>query len=136
PATADLVTLAGKDATEGMMVHSVLDPSHEGTKAYMDAYAAKYNAPMNGFSPSFYDVTNMMFEAMQRAGTVTDTEKVREELANLKDFEGALGTLNWTGQESYGSNQQLALPFYVAEIKDGEEVIRARCTTDGCDTVE
>lgn len=132
PATADLVNVAGQAATQGMLVHSVLDPALPGTKAYMDAYAAKYKSPMNGFSPSFYDATNMIFEAMKRAGTVTDSKKVRDEMVKLKDFQGALGTLNWTGQKAYGSNQQLEVPFYVAEIKDGAEVIRAKCTLDGC----
>jgi len=132
PATADIVNVAGKQAANGMLVHSVLDPNLPSTKAYMDAYQQKYKAPMNGFSPSFYDATNMMFEAMKRAGTVEDTKKVRDELAKLENFPGSLGVLNWTGKESYGSNQQLDLPFYVAEIKDGQEVILARCNTKGC----
>lgn len=132
PATADIVNVAGKAATEGMFVHTPLNPGLPSTKAYMDAYQAKYKSPMNGFSPSFYDGTNMMFEAMRRAGTVTDSEKVRDEMAKLKDFKGALGTLNWTGEKAYGINQQLDLPFYVAEVKDGAEVIRASCTVAGC----
>ena len=33
---------------------------------------------------------------------------------------------------AYGVNHQLDAPFYVAEIKDGQEIIRARCTTAGC----
>lgn len=132
PATADIVNVAGKAATDGMFVHTPLNPTLPSTKAYMDAYQAKYKSPMNGFSPSFYDGTNMMFEAMRRAGTVTDTDKVRDEMAKLKDFKGALGTLNWTGEKSYGINQQLDFPFYVAEVKDGAEVIRATCTVAGC----
>ncbi len=132
PATADIVNVAGKAATDGMFVHTPLNPTLPSTKAYMDAYQAKYKSPMNGFSPSFYDGTNMMFEAMRRAGTVTDTDKVRDEMAKLKDFKGALGTLNWTGDKAYGINQQLDFPFYVAEVKDGAEVIRATCTVAGC----
>ena len=132
PATADIVNVAGKAATDGMFVHTPLNPNLPSTKAYMDAYAAKYKSPMNGFSPSFYDGTNMMFEAMRKAGTVTDSEKVRNEMANLKDFNGALGVLSWTGKNAYGINQQLNLPFYVAEVKDGAEVIVATCNVDGC----
>ena len=126
------MNVAGKAATDGMFVHTPLNPTLPSTKAYMDAYQAKYKSPMNGFSPSFYDGTNMMFEAMRRAGTVTDTDKVRDEMAKLKDFKGALGTLNWTGDKAYGINQQLDFPFYVAEVKDGAEVIRATCTVAGC----
>jgi branched-chain amino acid transport system substrate-binding protein len=32
----------------------------------------------------------------------------------------------------YGSDHQLNAPFYVAEVKDGQEVIRAQCTVAGC----
>lgn len=133
PATTELVTVAGKEAAEGMIVHAVIDPSLKSTVAYMDAYAAKYKTAPNGFSPSYYDFTNMLFEAMRRAGTVTDTSKVRGELEKLADFPGVLGKLNWTGKVNYGVDHQLAVPFYVAEIKNGVEVIRARCTVaEGC----
>ena len=133
PATAEIINVAGKDAAEGMFAHAVLDPALPSTRAYTDAYMAKYKAVPNGFSPSFYDFTNMLFEAMRRAGTVTDTAKVRTELEKLKDFPGALGKLNWTGKANYGVDHQLAVPFYIAEIKNGIEVIRARCTvSDGC----
>lgn len=133
PATAEIIAVAGKEASEGMIVHAVLDPSTRSTRTYMDLYIAKYKAAPNGFSPSFHDFTNMLFEAMRRAGTVTDTQKVRLELEKLKDFEGVLGKLNWTGKASYGIDHQLAVPFYVAEIKNGIEVVRARCTVAaGC----
>jgi len=133
PATADMLNVAGKEATEGMIVHAVIDPAMASTKAYLDAYMAKYKSAPNGFSPSFYDFTNMLFEAMRKAGTVSDTAKVKAELEKLKDFPGALGKLNWTGKANYGVDHQLAVPFYAAEIKNGVEVIRARCTvTEGC----
>jgi branched-chain amino acid transport system substrate-binding protein len=75
----------------------------------------------------------MMFEAMRRAGTVTDTNKIRNELEKIADFPGVLGKLSWTGKSNYGVDHQLAVPFYVAEIRNGVEVIRARCTVaEGC----
>lgn len=132
PATADIVNVAGKSPTEGMFVHTPINPSIPSTRVYMDDYAAKYKTAMNGFSPSFYDGTNMLFEAMRRAGTVSDSDKVRDEMAKIQNFQGALGTLNWTGEKSYGINQQLDIPFYVAEVKDGAEVIRATCTLTEC----
>ena len=125
--------MAGKEASEGMMVTAVLDPASASIRGYTDMYMAKYKTAPNGFSPSFYDFTDMMFEAMRRAGTVSDTQKVRLELEKLKDYSGVLGQLNWTGKANYGVDHQLAVPFYVSEIKNGAEVVRARCTVaDGC----
>lgn len=133
PATAEIVGVAGKEVTEGMMVHAVLDPASLATKAYIDSYVSKYKAAPNGFSPAFYDFTNMLFEAMRRAGSVTDTARVSTELAQLNGYDGALGKLSWTGKASYGVDHQLASPFYIAEIKNGVEVVRARCTVaEGC----
>lgn len=133
PATQEIVNVAGQESAEGLFVHTPMDPALPSTKAYADLYASKYKHAMNGFSPAFYDGTNMLFEAMRRAGTVSDTEKVRDELQKISNFEGSLGTLNWTGEAMYGINHQLNAPFYVAEVKGGKEVIRARCTVDGCE---
>jgi len=132
PATQEIVNVAGKQAAEGMLVHTPIDPQLPATKAYADRYAAKYKHPMNGFSPAFYDGTQMLFEAMRRAGSVEDTERVRVEMEKLDGFEGALGKLSWTGRAMYGIDHQLNAPFYVAEVKDGLEVIRARCTVAEC----
>jgi branched-chain amino acid transport system substrate-binding protein len=132
PATREIVNVAGKAATEGMLVHTPIDPAQPSIKAYADLYAAKYKSAMNGFSPAFYDATNLLFEAMRRAGTVTDSVKVRDALEQISNFPGALGPLGWTGKDTYGINHQLNAPFFIAEVKDGAEVIRARCTVTGC----
>ncbi|MBE0594096.1 MAG: ABC transporter substrate-binding protein [Gemmatimonadales bacterium] len=132
PATQDIVNVAGKEAAEGLLVHTPIDPALPSTAAYIQKYDAKYKRAMNGFSPSFYDGTHLMFEAMRRAGTVSDTDKVRQELEKISGHKGALGEVSWTGQERYGAAHQLDAPFYVAEVKDGKEVIRARCNSEGC----
>lgn len=133
PATAELVAVAGKEASDGMIVHAAIDPNLPSTRAYLDLYLARYKVLPNGFSPAFYDFASMMFEAMRRAGTTTDAARVAGELEKMKDFPGVLGKLNWTGKASYGIDRQMAVPFYVAEIKGGVETILARCTVaDGC----
>ena len=132
PATQEIVNVAGANAAKGMFVHTPMNPDLPATKAYMAKYAAKYSHAMNGFSPAFYDGTNILFEAMRKAGTVTDTDAIRKEMEKISGFEGALGKSSWTGQDMYGSNHQLDAPFYVAEVVDGKEVIRAMCTVSGC----
>lgn len=132
PATQEIINVAGKQAAEGMLVHAPIDPKLPSTAAYAERYAARYKRPMNGFSPAFYDGTRMVFEAMRAAGTVSDTAKIRAELEKIKGFKGALGESTWSGQAAYGIRHQLDAPFYVAEVKDGQEVIRARCTEAGC----
>nr|PZN88460.1 MAG: amino acid ABC transporter substrate-binding protein [Pseudomonadota bacterium] len=133
PATQEIVNVAGKDAAEGLIVHTPIDPQLASLKGYIDRYETKYKQPMNGFSPFFYDGVHMLFRAMQKAGTVNDTDKVRAALEEIDEYDGVLGKLRWTGKEVYGINHQVDAPFYVAEVKNGEEVIIARCTVAGCE---
>lgn len=132
PSTAEIVAVAGKQAAEGMLVNTPIDPANTAVKSYSERYYQKYHKRMNGFSPAFYDGTNMLFAAMRRAGTVTDTDKVRVALEQTRDYKGILGTMNWTGKAHYGADHQIDAPFYIAEVKDGQEVVRARCTPAAC----
>ncbi len=75
PATAEIIGVAGKEASEGMMVHAVIDAAQPSTRAYMDAYQAKYKAAPNGFSPSFYDLLlRAIFLALARRGVTGSAE--------------------------------------------------------------
>lgn len=132
PATPEIVAVAGKKATEGMMVTSLLDPDSKAIAQYAQRYSDKYKKNMNGFSPAFYDGTHMLFKAMQNAGTVTDSTKVRDELEKIDGYPGIQGSLSWSGKERYGINHQGSSPFYISEVKDGQEVTVARCDIDQC----
>lgn len=132
PSTAEIVAVAGVGATNGMLVNTPIDMTKPEIAAYADRYFKKYQKKMNGFSPAFYDGTHMLFAAMQKAGTVTDTAKVRVALENIQNYKGIGGTLNWTGKEAYGINHQINSPFYIAEVRDGQEVVKAQCTLTAC----
>jgi branched-chain amino acid transport system substrate-binding protein len=132
PATPEIVNVAGVAAAEGMLVNTPIDPESAAVKAYADRYQKKYDKRMNGFSPAFYDGTHMLFQAIRKAGTVSDTKKVAAALESISSYQGILGNLSWTGKEVYGANHQVSSPFYIAEVKQGQEVIRARCTLQSC----
>lgn len=132
PATPEIVNVAGAAAAEGVFVHSTVDPSVKSVADYQKRFETTYGGTMNGFSPFFYDGVHMLLKAIQDAGTVDDSDKVRQALESLKDYQGVLGTLNWTGLETYKIAHQLDVPFYVARIHNGKEEIIAQCTTKGC----
>lgn len=133
PATAEIIGVAGKRAAEGLYVHSVIDPRSERLARYIDRYQKTYKQPMNGFSPFFYDSTHMLFEAMKKAGTVTDTDKVKTVLERIQDYDGVLGKLSWTGKDKYGIAHQISAPFYIAQVTDGREIIVAHCNFSVCE---
>jgi branched-chain amino acid transport system substrate-binding protein len=131
-ATADIINIAGAQFAEGVYVHQPIDPELAETKAYIERWKTTYKTEMNGFSPFFYVNVKMLFEAMKQAGTVDDTDKVRDAMVALKDFPSALGPVGWTGKELFGINHQLNAPFYIGQIKSGKSEIVARCTSAGC----
>ncbi len=131
--TVDIINIAGAQYAEGVYVHQPIDPDLPETKAYIDRWKTTYKTEMNGFSPFFYVNVKMLFEAMKQAGTVDDTDKVRDAMVALKDFPSALGPVGWTGQELFGINHQLSAPFYIGQIKSGKSEIVARCTASSCE---
>jgi len=132
-ATADLLKIAGKEATENVYVHQPINSNAAAIQDYTKRFEAKYKIPLNGFSPYFYANLQMLFAAIQKAGTVTDTDKVRTVLSGQKDFETVLGKVNWMGQAQWKSNQQFDAPYYVALIKGGAAHVVAKCTSVSCE---
>ena len=132
PFGIDRVKVAGKEAAEGVYVHLPIDTSLPDTAAYVARFKAKYGANMNGFSPFFYAGLQMLFTAMQKAGTVEDTTKIAATLEGLSDVPTAMGRAGWTGEKQYGIKHQIDLPFYVGQIKDGVVTKVATCDVNAC----
>lgn len=133
PATQEIINVAGKQASEGLYLHMPMNPSDPALVAFKKKFEATYNHPMNGFAPFFYDGFNMMLQAMRNAKTVDDSVKVRDAMAALKNYQGVLGKISWTGAKVYGIDRQISVPFYVAQLRNGQEVVVARCTVERCD---
>lgn len=131
-ATADILKIAGPEASENIYVHQPIDPTSPPMIEYTKRFETKYKIPMNAFSPFFYANLQVMFAAMTKAGTVTDTDKVRSAMLGLNDFDTILGKVSWTGQDLWKSNQQLNAPFYVAQLKGGAAAVVAKCTPKEC----
>ncbi|MFZ2156875.1 MAG: ABC transporter substrate-binding protein, partial [Bradyrhizobium sp.] len=131
PAEREILQVAGKAAAEGMYLHSPVNPIDPGILAFEARHKKKYGSDMSGFMPSFYDGARMLFEAIQKAGTIEDTEKVAKALEGINHFQGLQGELGWSSG-NYGIPRQINAPFYIVQIKDGRTVPVARCTYAEC----
>ena len=129
---AEAVKVAGKEAAEGVYVHLPIDTGLPDTAAYVARFKAKNGPNMNGFSPFFYAGLQMLFTAMQKAGTVEDTTRIAATLEGLSDVPTAMGKAGWTGEKQYGIQHQIDLPFYVGQIKDGVVTKVATCDVNAC----
>lgn len=84
----------GQSAIEGAYFSNHYASSSPGavTQAFIKAYQAKYNEIPNGLAASGYDAAQMLMTAMEQAPEIT-SKAIRDQLANVKNFEGATGKI-------------------------------------------
>lgn len=117
-----LIEIGGKDL-EGSFLsnhYSVDDPSPRIQK-FVAAYKAKYNAVPDALAGLGYDSAMVLFDAMKRAGS-TEGPKVRDAIAQTKDYEGV------TGKITLNAERNADKPAVVLEIKGGKFAYRETIT--------
>ena len=67
----------------------------ERTKAFVENFTKKYGHAPDQFSAGAYDGVYIAMEAMKKAGTTTDHKKIRDAMAEIKDFHGVCGDLTF-----------------------------------------
>ncbi len=122
PAVEEVINAAGKLA-DGFLSYDLFDFNSDQAKPLVAAYRAKYGSGIiNAFMPIFYNATKLLFAAMEKANSL-DPTAVRDALEGLNGTEaGLFGKVKWGGQEVYGNNHQLELPFLVVEVENGKSV--------------
>lgn len=120
------VKLCGKKEAEGFIYPSIFDVNSKKPIVvnFLKSFKKKYGekATITYVDPSFYDATNLLFAALEKAKS-TDSTKVRDALETIREFEGVNGKLEFGGKETYGIDHQLYQSYYIAQIKDGRETI-------------
>jgi branched-chain amino acid transport system substrate-binding protein len=126
PSVPEIIEVAGQQA-EGFISYEMFDFEAPTAQPFVKAYAAKYGKGIiNSQTPAFYNATKILLEAIRRAETIDDTTKIRDTVEKLTGYDpGIYGPVRWTGKAVYGVDHQLALPFYVVEVKGGKPVTRA-----------
>ena len=117
-----LTEIGGKDLNGSFFSnhYSVDDPS-PAIQKFVSAYKAKYNAVPDALAGLGYDSAMVLFDAMRRAGT-TDGAKVRDAIAQTKDYAGV------TGKITLDAERNANKPAVVLEIKDGKFLYRETIT--------
>ena len=68
----------------GMTFYWKLQDKYATSKKFSDAFQKKYGQPIEQDGESGYVATNVLFMAMEKAGTVTDKEKIMNAMEGLK----------------------------------------------------
>jgi branched-chain amino acid transport system substrate-binding protein len=114
---------AGKEAAEGVINYLPADEQNPGYKRLSDAYKAMSGNQMNPLLVNWYDGAYILMAAVQAAGTVSDTDKVRQSFAKIFPYKSALGgTITLGGENIYGINNEFLTRNYIGVIKNGDVV--------------
>ena len=89
------------------------DDQNEQTQAYIKNYREEFNKEPDMVGASVYDAFQVLFEAMKNVGT--DTQAMKEFIANMKNFDTVTGTLLY-----YNAEGSAVKPIQVQVVTKGE----------------
>lgn len=129
----EIVRIAGNAAATDLYVHQPMMTNSPEVQAYAKRYSERHHVPMNGTAPITQVGMDVLFSAIKKAGSVSDTDKIRDAMASLQGTPTLLGMANWMGKEKWGINHQMTTPFYIGQVKNGQLSIVATCSPDKCE---
>jgi len=106
----------GKEAVEGAVfsTHFTSEASvTDLSRKFMDAYKEKYNKEPNTFAALGFDDYLVILDSIKRANS-SDSQKIRDAIAQTKDFEGA------TGYITLDENGDAVKSAIIKKVKDGK----------------
>ena len=110
----ELLNIAGEYAN-GLYITTNMnrDDENEATKEYIKAYVDEYGYQPDMVGASVYDAFQVLFAAMKEVGT--DTDKMKEYIAGLENFDTVTGTLI-----RYNKDGSAVKPVQIQLVENGE----------------
>ena len=111
----ELGKMAGA-AADNVYVSSMWSADRKDKKVqkFVENYTKAYGRAPDQLAASAYDGVYMAMDAMQRAGTTTDHKKIRDALAQMKDFKGVCGTF------SFDEKRDPVVNLILMKMQDGK----------------
>ena len=115
-----LVEIGGK-ALEGSFYsnHYFAGDPAPAVREFVQKYEERYGAKPDSLAALGYDAARLLADAIKRAGT-TDGPKLREAIAQTKDFVGVTGTINLGP-----TRDPIGKKLVVVEIRNGDLALKA-----------
>ena len=135
--TADIINVAGAEAAEGLYVHMPADLLGADATPLRETFEAKYGIPLSATAVPEYAGIQLLFAAIQKAGSIDDVPAIAQALESLRGHPTILGPVTWVGETEgsgtvYENGHQLMYPYYVGQVEDGKVRIVATCDETAC----
>lgn len=114
--TQEFIDVGGKDV-EGVALSTAFDREKASTKEakkFLDAYTKEYNGEPSALTAMAYDAYLIAVSGIEKAGTATDTVKIRDAIAATKDLECV------TGMTTLDENGDPIKGVVIKTVKDGK----------------
>lgn len=114
--TQEFIDVGGKDV-EGVALSTAFDrekASTEEAKKFLDAYTKEYNGEPSALTAMAYDAYLIAVNGIEKAGTATDTVKIRDAIAATKDLECV------TGMTTLDKNGDPIKGVVIKTVRDGK----------------
>lgn len=114
--TQEFIDVGGKDV-EGVALSTAFDrekASTEEAKKFLDAYTKEYNGEPSALTAMAYDAYLIAISGIEKAGTATDTVKIRDAIAATKDLECV------TGMTTLDKNGDPIKGVVIKTVRDGK----------------
>jgi branched-chain amino acid transport system substrate-binding protein len=107
-----------QSAAEGVMVGAAWfrETPNPKSKAFVDAYKAKYNAVPDQFAAQAYQAIWIVATALKNGGSA-DRKVLRDSLAKIKDLDGVLGRF------SFNEKRDPVHPSVILVVKNGQYTV-------------
>lgn len=114
--TQEFIDVGGKDV-EGASLSTAFDrekATTEEAKKFLDAYVKEYKGEPSALTALAYDAYLIAIDGIKRAGTATDSVKIRDAIAQTKDLECV------TGKTTLDENRNAIKAAIIKTVKDGK----------------
>ena len=114
-----LAEIGGPDALNNTYFtnHYSVEDNSPKSKAFLDAFKKEYGQVPDAMAVLGYDAAYALVDAIKRANS-TESDKIREALANTKDFQGVTGSL------TLNATHDAIKSAVIIEMKNGKQVYR------------
>jgi len=116
-----LAEIAGKEALNNTYFTNHYSPEDVSpvVQNFVKSFKAKYGKVPDALAALGYDAALMLFDAIERAGAA-DSKKIRDTLAETKDFQGVSGTI------SMGKDRNPIKSISILALVDGKQTLKEK----------